>query len=101
MFIINASGGLAADIFLKIKLVKDGSTECVLETIQCKHEQETMTEKRFEEERIKAAAGTSNLFLLITTGPSNKFVLPDRSGIVSPSNFTEFSVHLQAAHTNI
>ncbi|KAF0693323.1 Aste57867_15700 [Aphanomyces stellatus] len=86
---INASGASAADIFLKINLVKVGSTECVLETIQCKHEQAAMTEERFYEERRKAA-GPSDLFLMITTGPSNNFVLPGRSGIVSLSDFTEY-----------
>ncbi|KAF0701481.1 hypothetical protein As57867_008009, partial [Aphanomyces stellatus] len=86
---INASGASAADIFLKINLVKDGSTECVLETIQCKHEHAAMTEERFYEER-RIAAGPSDLFLMITTGPRNDFVLPGRSGIVSLSNFTEY-----------
>ncbi|CAK4099806.1 unnamed protein product [Aphanomyces euteiches] len=50
---INASGASAADIFLKTNLVKDGSTEYVLETIQCKREQATMTEERFYKEREK------------------------------------------------
>ncbi|KAG9398294.1 hypothetical protein AC1031_014883 [Aphanomyces cochlioides] len=50
---INASGTSAADIFLKTNLVKDGSTEYVLETIQCKREQATMTEERFYKEREK------------------------------------------------
>ncbi|KAF0689250.1 Aste57867_19282 [Aphanomyces stellatus] len=84
---INATAASAADIFLKTNLINDGSPECVLETIQCKHEQATMSKERFDDERSKAGG---NLFLLITTGPSDEFVLPSRCGIVSRANFIEY-----------
>ena len=85
---VNASG---ADIFFKINLVKDGSTECVLETIQCKHEQATKKEEKQQDLPL----------CMITTGPSNNFVLPVGLELSLLPVVQNISVHLEAAHTNI
>jgi len=83
--ILNAPTASAGDFFLSVETSADSQGNIVREVGQCKSIQRNLTLETYDKERNKCA-GPDDIFLLYTDIKiSEKFALPDRSGLVGKS----------------
>ncbi|KAG7375321.1 hypothetical protein PHYBOEH_002831 [Phytophthora boehmeriae] len=88
---VAGSSASANGICSKVELTIDGNQVLCNEVIQVLRTEKKLTNAAYALEREKAVNDNSDVFLLITRRPVTKnFLLPDRCGVVSQSEFEHY-----------
>ncbi|KAK1944393.1 hypothetical protein P3T76_004305 [Phytophthora citrophthora] len=90
--ILNGPSATAGDLFMSIELTTGCRQVLCNEVLQCKllQTKKKLRESDYAKERDKAVNLNSDVFLLITSGGTNKFGLSPRCGLVSIAEFQQY-----------
>ncbi|KAG9411203.1 hypothetical protein AC1031_016841 [Aphanomyces cochlioides] len=91
--VINGTSAPTGDLFMRIQLVVGNDKVRCNEVIQCKlvQSKQKMNKATYDKEQTKGITGSSDVFLLITSGElTDQFALPPRCGIVSKGEFIQY-----------